>query len=903
MFCEKCGHKIEDNEFYCPQCGNKVREEESEKQSAILINKIKDKGKKYLQITKSFIVKNKKVLGLSTAFLIILSIGFLLFETFYDFTKINWDYKKGDTSLNISTSETLELFVLAYDKEKKKIEDIEFDANAGEIKSNGASVKWTLPKEPGTYTIKASTKAGKKITKTVQVVDIEGEKPLTGTLEEKLDEDKLDSDQDGILDREERTYGTDPHSKDTDEDGLSDYYEINISKTDPLKSDTDGDGLNDGDELDLGLDPLKTDSKNDQIRDGQRTLNYQIEDDQNKVILEITGKGNIASTTIDVVENDTFQEMDGLIGKIYNFYSKGTIDKVNVKINYGQEDLDGKNITEDNLTLYYFDEELKKLEPIPTTVDKESKEVTATIDHFSKYLIGDRNIVLENKEADLLFVIDNSISMYTEEQMVERGYKSTRGHTGNDKGFKRIILTDKLIDMFSGSYRFSISEFASTYKNLAKFTEKKSEVKTALNKMKEKFQVELNGTNIVDALNRGMKEFTEENNNHYLILLTDGKDTNSSLSRRKDDIIHTAKEKEIKICVIGLGSQVDSSDLNEIATATGCNYYNASRADALDEIYALLGASINYNYIDTDNDQKVDGMIQENSGFLVNRDGFSFENFHSSTAEGHCYGMATFAMEYYKKTLPLKMGEKNNNSFVVKYIKRMDLSADGYDLSNTYFEDYNNLYDFKISTKELSYLLEKPAKDYRDRITDDVLMINKKYYDKLEKMGVDFIYKKYKGEGYNKYQSALLNLEKLNKNDYVTEDEKELLNAIWRLFILQANDKSVSFDSEPDAAFSELMNKLKEGSPQVLVINGNHAINAIKFIQDINDANKFKIEVYDNNFPGKTKYITMTRSKFSKIQLNYTAWVNEYEYKFSYDQNGDGEDEKTTVSVSLPAIE
>jgi YD repeat-containing protein len=39
--------------------------------------------------------------------------------------------------------------------------------------------------------------------------------------------------------------GVDPLKPDTDGDGLSDYSEINNSKTDPFKADTDGDGLND----------------------------------------------------------------------------------------------------------------------------------------------------------------------------------------------------------------------------------------------------------------------------------------------------------------------------------------------------------------------------------------------------------------------------------------------------------------------------------------------------------------------------------------------------------------------------------------------------------------------------------------------------------------------------------
>lgn len=45
-------------------------------------------------------------------------------------------------------------------------------------------------------------------------------------------------------------------NKDSDDDGLSDWDEINIFGTDPLNPDTDGDGMSDGDEVKAGRNPL-----------------------------------------------------------------------------------------------------------------------------------------------------------------------------------------------------------------------------------------------------------------------------------------------------------------------------------------------------------------------------------------------------------------------------------------------------------------------------------------------------------------------------------------------------------------------------------------------------------------------------------------------------------------------
>jgi len=65
----------------------------------------------------------------------------------------------------------------------------------------------------------------------------------------------LDKDKDGLLDKREKELGTSLLDSDTDQDGLTDFEEVEIYLTDPLKKDTDGDGLIDGKEVGRGLDP------------------------------------------------------------------------------------------------------------------------------------------------------------------------------------------------------------------------------------------------------------------------------------------------------------------------------------------------------------------------------------------------------------------------------------------------------------------------------------------------------------------------------------------------------------------------------------------------------------------------------------------------------------------------
>ncbi len=902
MFCSNCGNKLNGNETYCSECGAPVQVQKT------LTDKLSEKITPWIKKIKDFIKKHKKSFGIGSGGLVAVITFIVLFNTFYDFTKLSWDEENSDAYLEYTVGSKLTLKVLAYDKDKNPITEIKFVTKDGSIESEKTTVVWTLPEMTGEYKITAQAPSGKKITKKVKVVDLDengSSKYLAGVYQEEEDEN-ADSDSDGLTNGEEKKLGTSSILADTDKDGLTDYYEVNNSKTDPLKSDSDSDGVYDGDELDLDLNPLKVDSKDDGISDGNRSLVYNINDNNSGVSLEINGKGNIASTTIDLLENSTFANMDGLIGKIYNFYSSGTIETAKVEIKYDLNDIREKKLNEDNLTVYYFNEKTKKLEAVPTIIDKENKILSVTLKHFSNYVIGDSNLVKTTIESEIMFVIDNSISMYSENQMIQAGYDNSNGAIGNDINFKRLTLTNKLIDMITGEYKFGVSEFSGNYVNLKKFTTDKDSIKEAVSSMRSNWHSNANGTNIVSALENGITEFNDNGNNQYLILFTDGKNTKGSLYSNKNKIISAAKEKKINICVIGLGSEIDSDILDEVAESTGCDYYNASDSSALDEIYARIGATINYNLVDTDGDNVVDGMIVADSGFLVNRDGFSFNNFISSRSDGgHCYGMATFAMLYYKKQLPLSLGPEDKTNWMPKTWSGL-FKSNGYNLENTYFSNYKTLYNYEFEDEGVRLLMSDDIpSDYRDRVEDNTWMIKKDYYELLNKIGAKISIKKYTGkdkQDFTKYQSALLTIDDEIFNNAVKKDDAQILNAIWRLFILQVGDKRESFSSEPDNAFKTLNEELNDGNPIVSSINGSHAINSIRLIQDINDSNKFKIEVYDNNFAGETRYIEVSRSKFNKFSLDYVAWTNEYQYEFKYDKDGDGDLDTISFGFSFPVI-
>jgi len=83
----------------------------------------------------------------------------------------------------------------------------------------------------------------------------------------------LDSDGDGLFDKDEAMIGTDPFNPDTDADGLSDGDEHFQYKTDPLNPDTDMDSLKDGAEvLTYTTDPLNVDTDGGGVSDGHEVI-------------------------------------------------------------------------------------------------------------------------------------------------------------------------------------------------------------------------------------------------------------------------------------------------------------------------------------------------------------------------------------------------------------------------------------------------------------------------------------------------------------------------------------------------------------------------------------------------------------------------------------------------------
>ena len=440
-----------------------------------------------------------------------------------------------------------------------------------------------------------------------------------------------DPDNDDLNNINEMSYKTDPYNEDSDMDGLTDGDEINIYHSNPLKYDTDGDTLNDGDDVALGFDPTLPDTDFNGILDcdekAVQTLTLDVADDNNpieSVSVSFEGTGNINSNTSinDVMNKDMMcSNVAGLIGNPYDINSTSSFDEAEISFKIRTNKLGGTSF--DNLAILWYDEENHKFVEVNSTLNSTENTVSAIVPHFSKYMIVDKiawYAVWENdlydakyKLVNAILAIDCSGSMEDNDPIqiippstppYEVSYKSERSTAA--KGF---------IDTLKESDKAAIVGFANTATWLCgNLTSNKATLKSSLDNLYQE-----GSTNFNPVLSESISKLSvvSDDSLKIIILMSDGgmlDDLDESLN---ESLLTEAKTAGIKIYTIGLGAEADESILMHIAEATNGEYYRATTAGELSELYAKLGVAKDFDLTDTDGDGLADvfeisGMRLEN---------------------------------------------------------------------------------------------------------------------------------------------------------------------------------------------------------------------------------------------------------------------------------------------------
>lgn len=427
-----------------------------------------------------------------------------------------------------------------------------------------------------------------------------------------------DPDKDGLNNAEETRFGTNPVYADSDYDHLSDYDEIYVYHTNPLVADTDGDGVIDGVEVQNGSDPCAY----------ERTFTTQascgvINNDTPvsataTVVTGSEGAGTLEISEVTQSDNHLISSfIPGFLGSAYDFSIDGKIISATLTFEYDTSlGSIGKNFQP---RIYYVNPKTGEFEELPDQIVENGK-VTANTSHFSTYIllnkvefdkVWDSDIKKPNEEGKsfenllISFVIDSSGSM-----------------RWNDSTDIRKELTKNFIDKMASEDRASIIDFDSYAKLNADFTSDKDALKVAVDWIDSS-----GGTNMYSGLTKALqlfKNLSDDNNSMKVIfLLSDGEDDGASYSDSQYiSLIDECTLLGIQVYTVGLGSGVDAQLLTKIAERGSGKYYYAERdLDLISGFDTLRKETIDY-ITDSNNDGLSDYYTELiNAGKLLPSDG------------------------------------------------------------------------------------------------------------------------------------------------------------------------------------------------------------------------------------------------------------------------------------------
>lgn len=671
--------------------------------------------------------------------------------------------------------------------------------------------------------------------------------------------DDEDWDKDGVINVKETRNKTNLQSEDTDGDGLTDGDEKKLG-TNPLKSDTDNDGLLDGYEIMAGLNPRMT-ATDGKTKDGDRVVT--VTKKAGDAELTLTGNANIADTSIEELDLFGISSNTSIVSKAYDSYSNYEFNTAEIKFALDSAKISKMGYSKKDLTILKFDSTNQSYTKIDSTLDSSENYLTANISELGTYVVGVEKTVNNEAKTRVCFLIDNSGSMYPKTQCATS--------TENDVNFKRIDFAESLVDKFSENYKVGICKFTGTYTKLSDFTNDHKQLKSILESIKTQGE-NFNGTYSTTALTKCMNEFTESSDEKYrniIVMLTDG-ESDEYNPDTVQNLLQKANNKNIVVLTVGLGRDVDRQWLQELASGTGGKYYSASDANALDQVYRQIVTTLNYDIVNYNNaDDNVMGYSLYNTGFDPSVNGFSFKNFRTTTTSGVDFGMAVFARDWYLGTIKTSLGKIKpaDNS-------KLKVESDGYDLEGT---DAGIAYESRIPLNDFnSAMLSGPYSDVKEYLDynskGEVLKVDDKYRDCV---GKGWVIEKTPIDAGNlewKYVELLnLDIEGGMKNieGENSKSDAQLAAALYRLNALQWDDSAYEFNlTNGDSGFKELDRLLSLGEPVVTTIDDKHTVNSIGLIQDSLCHRKYVLQVYDNNYPGKTKEIYIEKKPKCSISVD-----------------------------------
>lgn len=700
---------------------------------------------------------------------------------------------------------------------------------------------------------------------------------------------------DGISLSQRENLGLSDFLCDSDSDGLSDAYELNVTKTDPLKTDSDGDGVSDGIEVKASLDPNNP-KTNGTDEDGKLSMTATV--GSKDVTAEVKGTPDIYKCYIEEYKNNSMAGTPGMLGSVYQFYAPD-IDEGTITFTYTDEELNKWSGDPNSLSVFWYNSTDGKFDMLNSIIDTEKKTVSTKVTESGIFALGDTGVVTaEEYDTNIFFLIDNSGSMYPEAMCA--------GSEENDIDFKRLDLANSLMETIEGDVNYGLAKFTATYTQLSNLTSDKAAVSAQLESIKSSRE-SFNGTEIAASLSKAVKVFkdTAPADRNYILLLTDGMPTTINPAAEKA-AIDSLNAENVSVFVIGLGKYVDSDYLTNIAESTNGMYFQVSNADALQATVSKISSFLDYGIVQTGNEgyepqegEEIpvsDMFMIADTGFSTKKDALAYKDFRTSyDTDGTGFGVAEFMSRYYTGNLELTASDYTVDGKTVK----------GYDLRNfpLFTDGKADLRNFHIQMldKYNEYLSLENKWDFKN-IKDNVLLFSDEAREFVQENGFGTVSVKFDSSAHELQQS---NTDKFLRyitfqtirdfevfqcavldNSVYTGDDLELLNAFIYLHNLHLRDdcKVYNLSTDGSAAFEMLSYLMKTGEPVVMTID-NTVVNAVRLLREIDDPNKFTLEVYDANYPDRLKTVILTRTPVltqAGSDYQYRAKFNDKDVMLSF---------------------
>ncbi len=207
----------------------------------------------------------------------------------------------------------------------------------------------------------------------------------------------------------------------------------------------------------------------------------------------------------------------------------------------------------------------------------------------------------KQKPINVGIVLDHSGSMqFDERQINQLGYDISElpvdeyGYYSFPKGYVQpITLAKNALLEFVESFNFDkdnigVVGFSSTVDYQLGLTNQSGKIKRKIRSMKSD-----GSTAFYDAILASLKQVENADGVNVVVALTDGND-NSSYSNI-NTVINKAKSVDIPVYIVGLGD-VNQRELEQLATATGGQFYFANSAKSLSLIYEKISEKLQSFY-------------------------------------------------------------------------------------------------------------------------------------------------------------------------------------------------------------------------------------------------------------------------------------------------------------------